>query len=1079
MYTKSGKIFLRGISVLFLIGLFIQPVNMTSALAAGNITRVSVDSGGAQANDRSMRPAISADGRYVAFESFATNLVGGSGGLFLKDRQSGATTRVAFDGENAAISGDGRFIAFDSFANNIIIGDTNDLNDVFIYDRQSGATTRVSVNSSGAQANGQSQSPAISGDGRFVAFISDATNLVSSDSNGVSDIFVRDLVTGVTELVSIATGGAQANAAPGDVSISSDGRIVVFCSGATNLVSGDTNSNRDVFARDRQSGLTTRVSVNSSGVEADRGACDSSVSGNGRFVSFSSFSTNLMSQDSLEFEHIYVRDLQTGTTTLASSEIGGTPMVERSEQSVLSADGRYVAFQFDDKGDGMARFYIYVHDRQTGLNTVASGGGAALGSGGFSSSPSISADGRFVAFASDFTALVPDDTNGMPDIFVRELSFGQDLPPTVSSVAPICGFSCALPTPTTVSFRVTFSEAVSGVTVDDFVLSSTGAISGASLTGVTGSNNEYVVSANTGVGDGTLRLDVLDDDSIRDIALNPLGGASAGNGNFTTGEIYIVDKNIPAVVGSTRVDPNPTANVYVNFAITFSEDVSGIDALDFIPYPIGNIVGSAVSEVTGSGKNYNVKVSTGSGEGSLKLNVIDNDSIRDVDNHPIGGDGADNGTFTHGEEYTISRIPAVLSSLRLDPNPTSADTVNFIVTFSKEVGGVDASDFTFATTGSLSGVNIVNVSGAGVSYTVTVNIGSGDGTLRLEVLDNDSITDVTANPLGGAGIGNGVFISGDIYSVDKNAPMVISSLRVPPNPTIADTVHFNVTFSEAVSGVDTSDFMLTTTDSLAGVSILAVNGSANTYTVTAATGSGNGSLRLDIIDNDSILDFVNHPLGGLGVANGNFNTGDFITINRVVIVPVITDFRSTGQRDGWVLEKNENSNTGGSKNSSASFIKLGDDAQDRQFRSILHFPTYYLPDNAVVTQVILMIKKQDVIGTDPFTTHQNIAIDIRKGLFSNYNFFTLWSLQLTDFQSPADVSSVGVIQNNPVSGWYWATLDSRAFSYINLTDITQIRLAFQLDDNDDMSEDSIRFYSGDAPSQIDRPHLQIEYYVPR
>jgi hypothetical protein len=138
-----------------------------------------------------------------------------------------------------------------------------------------------------------------------------------------------------------------------------------------------------------------------------------------------------------------------------------------------------------------------------------------------------------------------------------------------------------------------------------------------------------------------------------------------------------------------------------------------------------------------------------------------------------------------------------------------------------------------------------------------------------------------------------------------------------------------------------------------------------------------------------------------------------------------------------------------------------------------------LPDNAVITQAILMIKKQDVVGTNPFTTHQNISIDIRKGYFSNFNLFSFGSLQLTDFQAAADMYMVGTIQNNPVGGWYWATLDSRAFPYINLKDTTQLRLGFQLDDNDDMGEDYIRFYSGDYEPQIDRPHLLIDYYVPR
>jgi len=258
-----------------------------------------------------------------------------------------------------------------------------------------------------------------------------------------------------------------------------------------------------------------------------------------------------------------------------------------------------------------------------------------------------------------------------------------------------------------------------------------------------------------------------------------------------------------------------------------------------------------------------------------------------------------------------------------------------------------------------------------------------------------------------------------------------------------------------------------------------VSGSGSTYIVTVATGSGNGSLRLDLIDDDTIVDSLGHPLGGNGIYNGSFAGGETYAIKKFNIVPATQTFRSTGARDGWVLESSEDSNVGGSKNSTSTSLKVGDDGQDRQFRSILHFPTYYLPDNAVITQVILMLKRQDGLGSDPFTTHQNITVDVRRGLFSNFNLFTLWSLQLSDFQSPADVFSAGTILNNPVSGWYWAVLDPSSFPYINLFDVTQMRLAFQLDDNDDLSEDSLSFYSGDYPDQTYRPHLQVDYYVPK
>ncbi len=738
---------------------------------------------------------------------------------------------------------------------------------------------------------------------------------------------------------------------------------MVFASSATNLVSGDTNGKTDTFARDRQTGTTTRVSVNSSGVEANLGVSDtseSSVSADGRYVVFSSSSSNLMSPEPLSEESLYVHDRQTGTTTLASIS-SGNEMYGSAEQSVISADGRYIAFQFDPAGDSLPFRQIVVHDRLTGASISAPSGREH-----FSNSPSISADGRYLAYWTD-ASLVADDTNGTNDVFVYEPSFAPDLSPTVVSVQPLCGGGVCSPSAPAISFRVTFSEVVAGVTTDDFALNITGGISGASVIDVSGSGNTFTVNVNTGAGDGTLRLDVIDNDSIQDATLNSLGGAGAGNGNFNTGELYVIDKGLPVATGI----------------------------------------------------------------------------------------------------------------LRTDANPTNADSVHFNITFSEAVSGVDVSDFALATTGSISGATVAEVSGIGNTYIVTVNNGTGDGALSLDLVDNDNIVDVAANPLGGPGSGNGNFTLGETYTIDKNALVIISNLRTDANPTAADSVHFIVVFSDAVSGVDAGDFVLITTGNLFGASIIDLSGSANTYTITAATGSGNGTLRLDLIDNDSIVDSVNQPVGGAGAGNGSFTFGETYTINKISITPVSTAFRSTGSSDGWVLESNEGSNVGGSKNSNANVFKLGDDAQDRQFRSVLHFPTYYLPDNAVVTQVILMIKKQDAVGTDPFTTHQNIAVDIRKGYFSNFNLFSFGSLQLTDFQAPADAYSVGMIQNNPVSGWYWAMLDSRAFANINLTDITQLRLGFQLDDNDDLGEDHVRFYSGNYPEQRDRPHLLIEYYVPK
>jgi hypothetical protein len=503
-----------------------------------------------------------------------------------------------------------------------------------------------------------------------------------------------------------------------------------------------------------------------------------------------------------------------------------------------------------------------------------------------------------------------------------------------------------------------------------------------------------------------------------------------------------------------------------------------VDLSDFSLTMTGDISGAAITGVSGSKGWYDVSVDTGTGDGTLRLDVLDDDTIRDFPQNPLGGIGIGNGNFT--SVYPVDKsLPVVTGIVRADPNPTVSGSVNFSVTFSEDVRGVDVSDFTLGISGNISGAVVSEVTGSGKNYTVMVNTGTGDGTLRLDLIDDESICDIVWHELGGAGSGNGNFTLGETYTIDKNAPAVISSLRTDVNPTIADSVHFNVTFSEAVINVDADDFVLTTTGNISGASIVTVSGSANTYTITVTTGSGNGTLRLDLIDNDSIMDAATQPLGGLGAGNGNFTTGEVYTINKFSPTILSTSYRSTGSGDGWVLESTENSNLGGSKNSTASTFILGDDAQDRQFRSVLHFPTYYLPDNAVVTRAILMIKKQNVVGTDPFTTHQNISIDIRNGLFDNFNLFKLGSLQPQDFQASADMYAVGMITNNPVSDWYWATLDGRAFPYISLTGGTQLRLSFQLDDNDDLGDDYIRFYSGDYDAQKDRPHLLIEYYVPR
>ncbi len=309
-------------------------------------------------------------------------------------------------GHDAVISGDGRWVAFVSMASNLVAGDTNGMPDVFVRDLQTATTTRVSVGAGGVQANSSSWSPAMSADGRWVAFSSGADNLVAGDTNTRGDVFVHDQQTGTTTRVSLGPGGVQANADSGFPTISADGRWVAFESYASNLVAGDTNGRMDIFVHDRQTATTTRASVGSGDVQGNGESRFATISGDGRWVAFMSNSSNLVAADADEFD-VFVHDRQTGTTTRLS--VGPT---RDAGFPVISADGRWVAFTTSWGGQA------FVHDQQTGTTTLASIGPGGAPSTGAASA--ISSDGRWVVLTSEASNLVAGDTNGAGDVFVRD-----------------------------------------------------------------------------------------------------------------------------------------------------------------------------------------------------------------------------------------------------------------------------------------------------------------------------------------------------------------------------------------------------------------------------------------------------------------------------------------------------------------------------------------------------------------------------------------------------------------------------------------------------------------------------------
>jgi len=384
---------------------------------------------------------ISADGRFVVFANYDDHVVDGDAhceppslctDVFLGDRDADgngrfdepdgySVTRVSAAELRApavigAVSADGRSVAFISSSATLVPGDTNRVPDAFVYDRATGGIERVSVDSNGNEANAgvidEARALAISGDGRFVAFASNSFNLVAGDTNAASDIFVHDRLTHTTERVSVASGGGQADRGsfiPGlsGLGISADGRLVTFDSDATTLVADDRNGVRDVFVRDRVRGTTTRVSVGVRGEEANAGSRAPTIAPDGSAVAFMSAATNLVPGVTRGFIEIYVHDLASDATEIASIASDGTGANSSSSDPAFSGDGRFVAFTspastlVPDDDNGLQD--VFVHDRLTGLtervSLVADGSEVPpIRTNSQAVTPALTGDGRTAVF---------------------------------------------------------------------------------------------------------------------------------------------------------------------------------------------------------------------------------------------------------------------------------------------------------------------------------------------------------------------------------------------------------------------------------------------------------------------------------------------------------------------------------------------------------------------------------------------------------------------------------------------------------------------------------------------------------
>ena len=428
---------------------------LCTSSAAQNNAPVSVSSSGALANNNSYDSLISADGRFVVFQSEAGNLVAndfnGQYDIFRRDLQAGVTALVSVGtsgnsagglGLSPAVSGDGRYVVWSSNAANVIVGDTNGTWDIFLRDMSSGVTTRISLNGNGSQALLRSDQPRITPDGRYVTFESDA-DLIAADTNGLKDCYEFDRNTGVLALVSSSSTGTLGNSISYAAQPSDDGRFVCFFSSASNLVLGDTNNYADVFWKDMQTGTLLRVNVSSAGAQANNESIWPSISGDGQTVTYCSVANNLVAGDSNGQFDVFAYDVPAGATTRLNLQPNGAQANSYVHSpTALTPDGRFVIYASLSStlvpGDLNGFQDIFIRDRQLLVTKRVSFGfdGSETNSDNFV--PHMSEDMRVITYTSTASNIVPGDTNGFRDIFASTI--GGDF--TSYCVAKVNSLGC-------------------------------------------------------------------------------------------------------------------------------------------------------------------------------------------------------------------------------------------------------------------------------------------------------------------------------------------------------------------------------------------------------------------------------------------------------------------------------------------------------------------------------------------------------------------------------------------------------------------------------------------------------------
>jgi Tol biopolymer transport system component len=403
------------------------PAPAHAAVLATDLVSVTAD--GTQGNENSILPSVDADGRFVVFESPASNLTSsddnGKYDVFLTDRDTGSLELISRgadgrplpgDSGGSQISADGRFVTYHSWT-----GTSAEPPKVYVYDRVEQATEQISAGARGGT------SPTISGDGRYVTFTSSSEDIVPDANRWYEDVFLHDRKAGETRIVSSSADGTQGDRSSSKGVVTADGRHVAFVSSATNLVPGDTNGAEDIFLKNLTTGDVQRITVTSDGSQLTDFFIysDPSVSADGRYVSYATTGAFDPADVNGDID-VYLRDTVTGETTLLSRRAGGEPLSSGWASSpAVSGDGSSIAFWSNSSqivaGDTNYTGDLFVYDRASGVTervSVTSSGAEADGA----DSGVLSHDGRLAFYRAGAANLVPNDTNGRDDIFVTRRS---------------------------------------------------------------------------------------------------------------------------------------------------------------------------------------------------------------------------------------------------------------------------------------------------------------------------------------------------------------------------------------------------------------------------------------------------------------------------------------------------------------------------------------------------------------------------------------------------------------------------------------------------------------------------------